>query len=262
MLSQQGCEDFDDAEYEAEDLDTEEIANLSAGAIGASVLDQLKGEIEPTKNPTNFLATLDQRVKYLISLHSDDDSSIIKIRSSELEFYATVAGEIANHLGVSIDGLDLEPTIPTVYKRKIRALYNFLIINRFSNILSIYYTYIINHRKEIAKELKTTTDKKDLTISNMRKQIKSFDDISILYNISEIIDELSREEMKMDEFIDLLVTADGDSVDTYLAAECLAGCDIAQPLKTYSESVVDNDNMRAALESELLFHLNSTFERK
>jgi hypothetical protein len=262
MLSQAGFEDFDDTNHQNEDFDMDELNNLSAGIIGASVLDQLRGDIELTKSPTNFLGILDDRIKYLLQINYGNDDVIIKIKSAELEFYTNIAIEVAKHLSVSLDGLDLEPTIPSIYKRKIKSLYNFLIIYRFNNLMSVYYTYILNHRKDIAKELRPYTDKKDITVGNMRKQIKNFDDISILYNLSEIIDHLAVDDMKMDEFIDLLTTADGDSVDTYLSVECLTGCSIPKPLETYSSFVTNNDDLRSSLENELLFHLNSTFERK
>jgi hypothetical protein len=251
-------EAFEDQEEGALGMDDETV--LSATAMGASVIDQLRGEMELTKSPVDYLSRIDDQIRYLMALHSGDEDVCSRVRASEMRFYGEVAAVVASIFGTDEDSLGLQATVPTIYKRKVRALYNFMVVHRYRNVVGVMYAYVIKNKKELAKELKVGSDRKDPTISGLRRSWRNFDDVVVMYHVPKIVDSMI--DVRTDEFVDLLTVSDGDSVDTYLSVDCITGLSMPDPFRFYAEPIMKGDDLRASLEADLTARLGAAFEKK
>jgi len=251
--------EHDNIEYEVEE---DFLSGLSASLIGTSIINQVSGEDELTKSPTDYLGALQDRIDFLKAAHEGDADLLETVGRAEREFYGELHAAFASVIGCDQSAMGLDPDQAVTYKRKIASLYNSLVRDRYANVLGLLYNHIFRRRKAIAKEMKPSVDKKDLSVSVLRRSYRNFDDVVIIHLLDEVIDGVVDEHMSMDDFLQLVGIADGDSVDGIFYAETMEGLDVDDPFGFYVGPILDDPNMRCSLESELATKLTAVFERK
>ena len=170
------------------DCERDEISSkLSDEIIITNIRDQLDSPILLNSIDNNILKYFDERYDYIIKTYADDKTLIDNCKEIRKGIYTEICNKIIERYSITTSLLD--NTDNEDFYFYVRELYRFFIINYKDNLVNFFKSYIISNRKELIKNYKTSSDKKDLTFKSLKLLFKNNDNIFIVYSYENIIQD-------------------------------------------------------------------------
>jgi len=167
----------------------------------------------------NYLLMLNKKIEFLIS-KSDSEETKNEIKSAYTEVLYSVIEKLEEvfnfqfeeSTGYEKSSLDYDDLVQHTV-----ALYDFLIINRFKNIIEYLFRVIFYDRKNYSANLKKKViDKKNFTFISLKKILK-IDDVIVIYFLREIIREIINDGVKFKDFMDQIEIENNGEISNTIA---------------------------------------------
>lgn len=168
---------------ETESLDTESLlSSLSLDLITDNIMCQINNQ---TSSTTDFLDTIKLKFNAIVESDAIDDDDKSNLKYDMVEFCSRLIGEISNVYNIAVNMVsdDYQSAL-----KLLDTLYNFFILNKFSNVEKFLINYIKANKMNLIDTLDIDDKSKDITsIANRKKNIDKYD-VCILSCVSEIVD--------------------------------------------------------------------------
>ena len=194
------------------------LESLSLDIMEESIKDQITLNVNPNRD---FLGTIIDKFNAIVE--NADTDSVRGIKQEMLEWCNRLISTIVNEyeLGYNNPGEESLDCIDIL-----ESLYHFFVLDRRRNTKNFFIKYIEINKKEIIDAMCLTNKGTDITtIANKKKNI-SKDNISILSNLTEVIEFImSSAGVSSTGFIDLVDEGDlyTSNVSYYFDTDMLAG---------------------------------------
>ena len=194
------------------------LESLSLDIMEESIRDQITLNVNPNRD---FLGTIIDKFNAIVE--NADADSVRGIKQEMLEWCNRLISTIVNEyeLGYNNPGEESLDCIDIL-----ESLYHFFVLDRRRNTKNFFIKYIEINKKEIIDAMCLTNKGTDITtIANKKKNI-SKDNISILSNLTEVIEFImSSAGVSSTGFIDLVDEGDlyTSNVSYYFDTDMLAG---------------------------------------
>lgn len=170
------------------DCERDEISSkLSDEIIISNIRDQLNSPILLNSADNNILKYFDERYDYIVKAYSSDKTLIDNCKEIRKNIYTEICNKIIERFNITTSLLDFTDSDDFYFY--VRELYRFFIINYKINLISFFKNYIISNKKELIKNYKGESDKKDLSFKSLKNLFKSNDNIFVVYNYENIIND-------------------------------------------------------------------------
>lgn len=232
--------------------------SLTSSLIGISLLDQIKAPI-PTDH-VDYLRVIRDKITYLRATYAGEVDAMNDLNKAEHELYSTVVKTLLSHLGVDEANIDME--LMSDLRNKARSLYGFMVINRQINVVNFFYSQIFAKRKQYATTVKVGINKRDMVVSNLRKQFKNFDDVAIFYSIGEVIELIGTEENGQEAVLNRIMEGEEDLLENMNIVDIFENVEIRNIYESYINSYLSDHSNAAALTIELRARFSDIFEKK
>lgn len=100
-------------------------------------------------------------------------------------------------------GMDVESMDDNSIENLTKACYEFFVINFRENINNFLLNYILANKSTLSGLFDDEYKRKDVTTMNMKKQVKSREDVLILSNLPDVINDILGKEYQNDDFLEL-----------------------------------------------------------
>lgn len=151
-------------------------------------------------NSINYLNTITDKIKYHKRDNSYNTEMIETLDNTLLDISMFVINKIKEKLDIDIS-VNLDTTPVDDILEIAESLYCVFILDIKSNISRFFYKYIQKNKKYILDNIIEAGRKKDVTIINMKKILKSKDDATIAANIPKILSFIKDVTIDNQEFI-------------------------------------------------------------
>lgn len=183
------------------------ISSLSDTIILDNVKDQINNIEENYSDNLYYLSYFNTKYDYLVNKYNDNKDILDKINSLKESIYTSIKEYIENKFCINIIFPDYI-TKDMAYNY-INIIYKFFVINYQENVYSLITNYIKEEYKNIIKYYKNRINKKDLTYTNLNKNIDK--------NLAIIICEINNivENMVIDQPVDIINLVIKDDPNEY-----------------------------------------------
>lgn len=166
---------------ETESLDTESLlSSLSLDLITDNIMCQVNNY---TTSTTDFLDTVKRKFDAILADDMIDDDDKSNLKYEMVEFCSRIIADISNVYNIAVNMIsdDYETAI-----KLLSTLYNFLVLNKFSNVEKFLINYIKSNKMHLIETLDLDDKAKDITsIANRKKNMDKYD-VCILSCVTEI----------------------------------------------------------------------------
>lgn len=131
-------------------------------------------------------------------------------------------------------GIDVEELDAVDLDRLAKNCYSFFVVNLRENLENFLYNYITNNKVELANLFDSEYKRKDVTTMNMKKSLKSKEDVLVVSNLINVINYVLDLEFDASEFIDLCIEP-GD----YLGEEIKKSTDVFEISGDFVPPMID-----------------------
>jgi len=170
------------------DKEVEEvISSLSDDVILSSIKDQIDNIDINICNTTYFLSYFATKYQVLLDKYHENDELCKKIKLVKQNLYMNIKSYMENKFAFTVEFPEYM-TLEDQYNY-ITILYEFFVLRHQNNNIALVSGYIQQEFKSIIRHYKAELDKKDLTYTNMNKNMDK-DMIVILCKLPEIIDDM------------------------------------------------------------------------
>lgn len=172
---------FDQTESEREEL----ASKLSDEIIVANIREQLASPMLNSTLNNNVLKYFNERYDYITRMYCDDLKLIQICKTIRKNIYVEIFNEITRRFSIGTNLDDYSDNEDFYFY--VNEMYIFFVINYKTNLINFFKSYIYNNKKEIIKQFKNNSEKKDLLFKSLKKTFGDSDDIHLIYNLEEII---------------------------------------------------------------------------
>jgi hypothetical protein len=232
--------------------------SLSSSLIGISLMDQINAPF-PTSN-VDHLRVIREKINYLRATFPDEVDAMNDLKKAEHELYSVVITTLLSKLGVEEANVDMD--LLSDLRHKAKALYSFMILNRNANIINYFYTHIFNKRKQFAASVKVGINKRDMVVSNLRKQFASFDNVAIFYSIADIIDLIGQENSGQEDVLKRIIEGEEELLDNINIVDLFENVEIKDLYASYINAFISDPANFNRLTIELRAKFSEIFEKK
>lgn len=160
------------------------LESLSLDLMKDNISRQIQYESSST---TDFLSTIISKFRVILEMDGIDDDDMREVRFQMVEFCDELITEISGHYELFMTEL------PDDYDTKIEileTLYNFFVLNRFSNVEKFLINYINKNKSELIEALGIDDKSKDITSMSNKKKNITRENVCILSSMTEIINHI------------------------------------------------------------------------
>lgn len=188
--------------------DDDEIENeLFLSAIPLNLLEEaIKSQFnDPLEyRKTDYVKTFINKYEFSVNnMYEDDQPELDSLQSDFIEFMGKM---FSNYLHIGMDNID--ELDPNNQHELIHFTYRFFINNIKKNFVNLVSNIIDTRREEI---ISISTKKKDVIYLNFKSEINDEYDVSVLANLSDIINYILSLDYTIDEFFDLCESDNNNS---------------------------------------------------
>jgi len=208
-VQQDGSEEMDSMGTQS--MDPEVIA---ADFPSSMIVGSLEGQLEQAAqgySPNDYLGPLLERMRLVRAKHDNDQAIMAPADEVVRRVLGRVSAQIEADLQIDLAQAGISAG-SAGYEEDLEEVYAFSVTNRAANCLEVLRAAIYYNRKHFAAEYRAETDKKDQSIAQVRKILKSFDDVVIWSAMPLIVKQFSGDSawsMPMAELLEYL----GESPD-------------------------------------------------
>lgn len=200
--------DIDYDMFQQTETERHEITSkLSDDIILVNIREQLTQPLIDAIIPNNVLEIFNGRYTFIKSYYEDDQPLIDRCKNIRKNIYTDICIRICDRFGIATSLLDNTDTEDFyVY---VNAMYNFFIINHKKNLINFFIDYIKTNKKDLIKNFKNNSEKKDLMFKSLKKSLGDSDNIHIIYNIENIIDSyINMNDSEFDIILETIINTD------------------------------------------------------
>lgn len=179
--------------------DYEVINLLSTDILKDNIREQIQELNVNIGKPINYLKMFNEKYNMLKNQYIENGGMLQKLEENKIEIYQEVVISLEEKFDFYLD-LQVGEMINENYFSMVNNMYSFFIINYKEKVIDFFINYIINNKKELTEMFRKKVNKKDLTVSSLRKILDEYDDVIIVSNIEEIVNILM-EQMDDGNFI-------------------------------------------------------------
>jgi hypothetical protein len=204
-------EESEDLSFSLNNLSTDKILSDFSSSMVITALNNQLNDLEKQKlDNKDFLTPFLKRIDLAKRLDiSEEGKSALELAKNSILLLVTNA--IEKNLEIDLSEHDLNPENGN-YENDIQELYNFTIKDRKEIAIKFLENIIIMNRKIFSTNLyRIEIDKKDQTISNVRKLFSNYDDVVVWCNIEKILKEFQdglEFTFSLEQFLEVV----GDSI--------------------------------------------------
>jgi hypothetical protein len=216
--------------------------------------ENLKCQIQdPLSTTSNYLNIIIEKYTVLKDNFDDDEVSMQKIKATMEDVFAYVLNLMDDTYELDLDEVyDFDDLLEMTDN-----LYTFLILHFRSNVSNFFYEFIIENKKNLVDYYEKLGKKKDVTTLNLKKQIKSKDDIIILANLPSITNYIKNLYVEPLEFLNY-ITDDDNYEGKYVKDLILHNKLTGNFVNNYLNIIFDeNDNVLDEIQVEIKIQLFS-----
>ena len=170
-------------------------------------------------NAENLVSKIISRFNYITDVKFSDNTDLVKkLNTIKMDHYQNILKKIETKIGITTN-LEIESIGIKTYEKYLNALYTFFILRYSDNLINFFIDEILKNKKQLIKEYKDSTSKKNTAIIALRKYLKSFDNSVIIYNIRKIITDIASRNEDPDALLKDLIDRDTNELTNYVIDE-------------------------------------------
>ena len=214
-------------------------------------LDEPFTQTMPSMNEEDYMSQL--LMGFELYINSLDDPELI--RNEQLQFEQYCLG-VLEKMFAKFNGDDRTDIIEILsidqdsshsLKMSMIALYGFLYVERYLNVLNYIKFYIKKHFKRIATTYRETTDPKTLQLIRQSCVGDKFDARIIVCNLSDIIDSIVDDDNDPETFIQQVINIDVGRLSNYVLSNDEFFNLSPTFIQTYLRGVINSTDTRSML---------------
>lgn len=195
-----GSANFDT--YDADDTDLEDLVfdTLSLDIMTDNIRSQINCDIEPY---TDFIEIVFGKFNMIIDNkpnYDDDDVQDLKLQIND--FCHDIISEISDRYNLICNFNYMDESLS--YMTVLESLYNFFVLNKYSNVKAFLIQYIQSHSKELAQSVATSTNIEDITTASNKQRQLDADIVTVLSHLDDVIDNIKQYDINPMTFIDVI----------------------------------------------------------
>lgn len=177
--------------FELENL----IAELPFDLLRESIYEQINN---PLSTNMDYIDSIIEKADEFKELYGENDGVVEGLDAALNDFFINILTKISDRFNLELD-------IDTISSRSDiveigQALYDYFILRYTKNITKFISKYINTHKKEFS-DYYMDKNKKDVSTMVYKKQFKDQDDLTIVSNLSSIINQVITLETSNEDFI-------------------------------------------------------------
>ena len=246
---------FDENDIDETNVDFSTILSCSMkyilnNLILNSITNKVSYEDFINDNKQNYLSLLNKKIEFMINKSEEETQNEIRTAYSEVLF--TILEKLEETFGFSFDentGVAKESLSYGDLVQYTLALYDFLVMKRYNNVVEYLYRTIFYDRKSLSEELKNNIDnKKNFSFITLKKVFK-INDALVVYFIREIVEELIKMDVKFSEFIENIDIEDSGEISTAIAKKIIFEDNTNIVSETFG--IMDDIDLKSSIISEI-----------
>lgn len=229
------------------------LSEVPVSLMKENIIAQFEDPLEFRKKDhiTTFISMYRYSKENVDAYEDEELDSIIELRD---DFYAFMRRMFKNYLGIGF--VDFDDLSEEEQDNLIHFTYRFFLMNIKKNFTCFIINYINDHKSMFEND----GDKmKDVTTLSFKKEVTDPEDISILGNLSSIIDEILSQDIDLDLFFD---TCDNEStLETRFVSKAYDDAKITGNFIQPYIDMIDSD-FKSGIESKIRNKILKKYKKK
>lgn len=244
--------EFNDYEYEGNDIDDEiMLSDLPLSLMMETIRSQFEDPMEYRKK--DYVQSFINKYEYTKENITEDESD--ELEELYTKFISFMESIFKEYLGIGlpyIDDADEESQ-----EELIHLIYRYFIINIRKNFVNFIYNYIEDKKETLAESLEK---KKDVTTLSLKGAVTDENDITIVSNLSDLIEDIMSQEFTIDEFFDYSRT-ENTELDIEFVSDKYDNNEITGNFVSYYMDMVD-ESLKIEIESRVRNKILKKYKKK
>jgi len=173
------------------------VAELPFDLLRESIYEQINN---PLSTNVDYIDSITEKADEFRDIYGDNEEIIEGIDNAMNDFFINILSKLSDRFNLDLDLTSIANRSDIVDIGQ--ALYEYFILRYTKNITKYISKYINTHKKEFTNYY-ADKNKKDVSTLVYKKQFKNPDDLTIISNLSSIINYIISLEMENEEFIEL-----------------------------------------------------------
>jgi hypothetical protein len=189
------------------------LSRLSDDLLEQNISEQIATKIIENLTPTNFLSIFNDRYNLLIEKYKDQKDLVGELNRIKNYFYNNTKNAIEEKFDIQTN-LNIEYDLSSIKK-----IYEFFVIYYRENLIKYCTNYVLINKPELVKVYRNSTNKKDLGVTLLRKNLIEFDDVVLIHNIQDIITNIYRNHNDSQDILEIVISDDENESISYAIKE-------------------------------------------
>lgn len=244
--------EFKDYNYEPNDVESEIfLSDVPLSLMMETIRSQFDDPMEYRKN--DYVQSFLNKYNFTKEeMTEDDDEEVDELYTKFISFMESIFKE---YLGIGLPTLDDDSEEDQ--EELIHFIYRYFMIGIRKNFVNLIFNYIEEHKVTIADNIEK---KRDVTTLSLKRNVTDENDITILSNLSEVINDILDTEFTIDEFFKYSRT-DESQLEIDFASDKYDSCDITGNFVSKYCSMVDED-LKVEIECKVRNKILKKYKKK
>lgn len=187
--------------------------NISPSVFTSAIMNQINNLVHISDYSPNQLNKFDEKISALrqeaLNVNAGEEA-LRHISNLKEEVYDTILNKICEKFNIEVDDSYTGDSI-------IKVLYEFYVINYRNFLISFFYGYIMQNRKEYHRQYSEEKNNNN-PITSSKKLFKESKDAFIIGNLFDIIQEIVNMDISDEDFFEYIISS-SDIVDITIVEE-------------------------------------------
>lgn len=244
--------EFNDYEYQGNDIDDEiMLSDLPLSLLMETIRSQFEDPMEYRKK--DYVQTFINKYEYTKENITEDESD--ELEELYTKFISFMEKMFKEYLGIGLPYI--EDDDEEKQEELVHFIYRYFIINIRKNFVNFIFNYIEDKKENLADGLEK---KKDVTTLSFKGAVTDENDITILSNLSDIIDDVMCQDFTIDDFFKYSRT-ETTELDIEFVSDKYENNEITGNFVSYYTEMVD-ENLKIEIESRVRNKMLKKYKKK